>query len=194
MSVTPNFCCDETKNWGAYTRLTSMVPWLGFNLAETTSAQKRSSAAGAQLSEAPGRSGAWRKPSAGEGPWCLKPGQWKMNSAESPRSSVSDSRRPPVKVGGPRCCGWSDITNKILTPLQSLVSCFLEPSSNLPANRWAAVSTTEGLWRGYFLVCPKGTICWATVTVIQADGVSSVPTLLCAKNQANGNCEHRSDI
>ena len=30
-----------------------MVPWLGFNLAETTSAQKRPSAAGAQLSEAP---------------------------------------------------------------------------------------------------------------------------------------------
>ena len=26
MSVTPNFCCDETKNRGAYTRLT--VLWL----------------------------------------------------------------------------------------------------------------------------------------------------------------------
>ena len=32
--------------------------------------------------------------------------------------------------------------NKILIPLQSLVSCFLKPS----ANRWAAVSTVEGLW------------------------------------------------
>ena len=53
MSVTPNFCCDETKNRGAYTRLTSMVPWLGFNLAETTSRRKRPSAAGAQHSEAP---------------------------------------------------------------------------------------------------------------------------------------------
>ena len=25
MSVTPNFCCEETKNRGAYTRLTSML-------------------------------------------------------------------------------------------------------------------------------------------------------------------------
>ena len=23
MSITPNFCCDETKNWGTYTRVTS---------------------------------------------------------------------------------------------------------------------------------------------------------------------------
>ena len=53
MSVTPNLCCDETKNRGAYTRLTSMVPLLRFNLAETTSVCKRPSAAGAQLSEAP---------------------------------------------------------------------------------------------------------------------------------------------
>ena len=30
-----------------------MVPWLRFNLAETTSAQKKPSTAGAQLSEAP---------------------------------------------------------------------------------------------------------------------------------------------
>ena len=43
----------ETKNRGTYTRVTSMVPWLGFNLAETTSAWKRPSTAGAQLSEAP---------------------------------------------------------------------------------------------------------------------------------------------
>ena len=27
MSVTPNLCCDETKNRGAYTRLTN--PWVG---------------------------------------------------------------------------------------------------------------------------------------------------------------------
>ena len=33
--------------------MTSMVPWLGFNLAETTSPWKRTSTAGAQLSEAP---------------------------------------------------------------------------------------------------------------------------------------------
>ena len=53
MSVTPNLCCDETENRGADTRLTSVVPWLGLNLAETTSPRKRLSAAGAQLSEPP---------------------------------------------------------------------------------------------------------------------------------------------
>ena len=80
--------------------------------------------------------------------------------------------------------------NEILIPLQSLISCFLEP----PANRRAAVGTTEGLWRGYSSVCPKGTICWAPVAVTQAGGSSSVLTFLCAKNQANENCEHRSGI
>ena len=80
--------------------------------------------------------------------------------------------------------------NEILTPLQSLISCFLEP----PANRQAAVGTIEGLWRGYPSVCAKGTICWAPVAVTQAGGGSSVPTLLCAKNQTNENCEHQSDI
>ena len=74
--------------------------------------------------------------------------------------------------------------NEILTPLQSLVSCFLEP----PTNRRAAVSAIEGLWRGYSSVCPKGTICWAPGVVTQAGGGSSVPTLLCSKDQANENC------
>ena len=68
-----------------------------------------------------------------------------MNSTESPRGSASDSRRPPVKVGGPRSYVWRDMPNKILIPLQSLISRFLEP----PANRRAAVGAIEGLWRGY---------------------------------------------
>ena len=80
--------------------------------------------------------------------------------------------------------------NKILIGLQSLFSCFLEPS----VNRRAAVGTIEGLWRGCSLVCPKGTICWVPVAVTQAGGGSSVLTLLCAKNQAYENCEHRSGI
>ena len=42
-------------------------------------------------------------------------------------------------------------------------------------------------------VCPKGsTICWAPVAVTQEGGDSSVLMLLCAKDQANENCEHRS--
>ena len=52
MSIIPNVCCDETKNQGTYTRVTSMVPSVLLNLAETTSARKRPSNTGAQLSEA----------------------------------------------------------------------------------------------------------------------------------------------
>ena len=85
---------------------------------------------------------------------------------------------------------WRYMPNKILIPLQSLISCFLEP----PVNRWAAVGSIEGLWRCYSLVCPKGTICWALVAVTQAGWGSSGLTLLCAKNQTNENYEHRSGI
>ena len=34
-----------------------------------------------------------------------------MNTAESPRGSASNSRRPPVKVGGPCSYGWKDMPN-----------------------------------------------------------------------------------
>ena len=62
-------------------------------------------------------------------------------------------------------------------------------------NRGATVSAIEGLWRGYSPVCYKGcTVLCALVAVAQAGGGSSVLNLLCAKDQANENCEHRSGI
>ena len=80
--------------------------------------------------------------------------------------------------------------SKILIPLQFL-SFFLEP----PENRWVAVGATEGLWQAYSLVRPKGSpICWALVAGTQAGGGSSFLNLLCAKDQVNENCEHRSGI
>ena len=83
------------------------------------------------------------------------------------------------------------MANRILIPLQSLLSCF----SETPTDRRAAVGATEELWSGYSPVCPEGfTICCALVTVAQAGGGSSVLNLLCAKDQANENCEHRSGI
>ena len=64
---------------------------------------------------------------------------------------------------------------KILIPLQSLISCFLEP----PANRQVAVGAVEGLWRGYSSVCPEGsTSLCALVAVTQAGGGSSFLNLL----------------
>ena len=69
------------------------------------------------------------------------------------------------------------MANKILIPLQSLVSYFFEP----PSKRGATVGTIEGLWQGLLS------------TIAQAGGGSSVLNL-CAKDQANENCEHWSDI
>ena len=44
-------------------------------------------------------------------------------------------------------------------------------------------------------MCPEGsTILCALVAVTQAGGGSSVLNLLCAKDQTNENCEHRSSI
>ena len=174
----PNLCCDETKNWGTYTRVTSMVPWLGCNQAETTSQRKRPSTAGVQLSEAPAMEAEGEETQQGEGPSCWIPGQRKTNSAERSRGPVSDPRRPPIKVRGPH---WRDMPNEILIPLQSLLSCCLEP----PANRRVAGGTTEGLWRGYSSACPKGAVCRAPAAVTQAGGGSSVLSLLCAKDQTN---------
>ena len=74
------------------------------------------------------------------------------------------------------------MANKILIPLQYLSPCFLEP----PANRRGAAGDPG---------CPKGsTTCHALVIAAQEGGASSVLNLLCAKDQANENCEHRSGI
>jgi len=57
------------------------------------------------------------------------------------------------------------------------------------------VGAIEGLWRGYSSVCPEGSSILCTlIAVTQAGGGSSVLNLLCAKDQANENYEHRSGI
>ena len=70
------------------------------------------------------------------------------------------------------------MANEILMPLQSLVSCLLEPS----VNRRVAVGAIEDSGRSYI------------IAVAQVGGGSSVLNLLCTKDQANENCEHRSGI
>ena len=83
------------------------------------------------------------------------------------------------------------MANKILIPLQSLISCFPEP----PVNRQAALVQLRDSDRDYSLVCPKGsTVCSALVAVAHVGEDSSVLNLLCANDQANENCEHRSGI
>ena len=123
-----------------------------FNLAETISVWKRPSTAGAQLSEAPTVEGE-REGNPVQGKAHRAGNQdSKKQTQQKGHSPVSDPRRPPVKIRGP--C-WRDMPNEILIPLQSLISCFLEP----PANRQAAGGTIKGLWRGYSSACPKGAIC-----------------------------------
>ena len=83
------------------------------------------------------------------------------------------------------------MANKILIPLLSLVSCFLNP----PMNRQAAVGATEGLWQGLLLsVSQRLHSLLGPVAVTKEGGDSSVLNLFCAKDQANENCEHRSGI
>ena len=69
------------------------------------------------------------------------------------------------------------MANKIVIPLQSLISCFLNP---LGTGKQQWVQLDSG--RGYLVV------------VAQVGGGSSVLNLLCAKAQVNENCEHRSGI
>ena len=81
------------------------------------------------------------------------------------------------------------IASKILIPLQSLDSCFSNP---LQTGKWQWVQLRDS-GRGYSPMCPKGsTICGTLVAVGQAGEGASVLNLLCAKDQAKQNCEHRS--
>ena len=74
------------------------------------------------------------------------------------------------------------MANKILIPLQSLISCVLDPL----ANRQAVMGAP---------VCLEGsTICSALVAVAQVGRGPSVLNILCAKDQTNENSEHRSGI
>ena len=58
-----------------------------------------------------------------------------------------------------------------------------------------AVDAIEELWQGLLPSVSQGsTICCTLVAVAQVGGGSSVPTLFCAKDQANENYVYRSGI
>ena len=114
--VASNFCCGETEPRKLHNPPTYMVPFLGSNLAEITSAwsprgrgqaQQKPNSAKAPVVEAEHKktqhSGSDNKPT------MLETETAKTDSAESSHDSVSDSRRPQVHVGDPRCYGWKDI-------------------------------------------------------------------------------------
>ena len=132
-----------------------MAPFLRFNVAETTRARpprgRGEDSRSPALQNPPWwklnakktqRSGSDRKPSV------LETRTANPNLVESSCGSGSDTRRHPAKVGGPLSYHWKDMANKILIPLQSLVSYFLNPTHPHWANRWTAVCAIEGLWQG----------------------------------------------
>ena len=62
-------------------------------------------------------------------------------------------------------------------------------------NRRVAAGAIEELWKGYSSVCPESSTTFgALVAVAQVGGGYSVLNLLCAKDQVNENCDHRSGI
>ena len=93
-----------------------MVPFLGFNLAKTTSLNPHKEEAKHN------RSPTWRKllwwklnmmktqhRESDKKPSILETGTAKTNSAKSPCDSISDSRKPLARVGSPHPYGWKDI-------------------------------------------------------------------------------------
>ena len=114
-----NLCCSDTELRKLHTSPTYMVPCLEFNLAEMTSVwplegwgQAQQKPNSAKLTwqklnvKKTQHSESDRKPS------ILETRTAKTYSAESSHGSVSDSRRPPVKVVGPCTYVWKDIWQK----------------------------------------------------------------------------------
>ena len=166
--------------------------------------KERPSTAEAQLSKSShGGRWTWRKPSTGEVTENPAQGKWqKAQHAGYQDSKNKLSRKLTwLSLRFQKTFGWGRksspswlegyIANKILIPLQSLVSCFLK---TLWTGKWQWVQLRDS-GRGYLPVCPEGsTICCALVAIAQVDEGSSALNLLCVKDQANENWEHRSGI
>ena len=156
-SVASNFCCSKTGPRKLQTPMASMVPFLGFNLAETTSAwppwgpgqrQQKPNLVKAPAVEAEGEE---------------NPAQWKWQEAQRAENWDSKNKlgQKPMQLNlrFQKTFGWGrkssplwlegHMSNKILIPLQSLISCFLKPH----ANRRVAVYATEGLWQRLLSSC-----------------------------------------
>ena len=92
------------------------MPFLGFNLAETTLAHLLRSEGQAQQRPNSAKLTRWKLNSketqhsgSDKKPSVLETGTAKTNEAGSSHSSVSDFRRSLVKVGAPHPSGWKDI-------------------------------------------------------------------------------------
>ena len=155
LSITSNFCCGETEPRKLPPKY--MVPFLGFNLVEITSAQ--------------GRGQAQQKPNSAKTPVveaeCEEnPAQWKWQEAQHAGNQDSKNKLSRklmwFSLRFQKTFGWGrkssplwlegHMANKILIPLQSFVSFFLK----LSVNRRAAVGAVEGLWQGLLSTCCPG--------------------------------------
>ena len=191
-----NLCCSDTELRKLHTSPTYMVPCLEFNLAEMTSVWPLEGWGQAQQKPNSAKL-TWQKlnvkktqhSESDKKPSILETRTAKTYSAESSHGSVSDSRRPPVKVVGPCTYVWKDIWQK------KKLNFFIIPCFSFLQNPCEQRVQMRDSSRGYSPVCPEGsTICCTLVAVSQAGESSSVLNVICAKNWANENCEHRSDI
>ena len=110
------------QNWGNYTlpqhiwHHVSYLTWLKKPQLSPLQAQRPSTAEDQLGNSSHSGSWTWGNPSAVDvtrGPVVWETGTAKTNLAESSCTSVSDSWRPPVNVGGPHPYGWKDTWLKI---------------------------------------------------------------------------------
>ena len=85
-------------------------------------------------------------------PSMLETGTEKINLAESSRGCLRFQKTSSWGRNSSLLWLEGHMTNKILIPLQSLVSCFLKP----PVSRRVAVGTTEGSGSGYLVAVAQG--------------------------------------
>ena len=144
------------------------MPWPRRSLAETTSAhsqrgrdqaQQKTNLAKAHMLEAEceGNPAQWKWQEA----QCA--GNWdRKNKLGQKLTRFSLKFQKTSSLGRRSSPLWLDghMANRILIPLQSLVSYFLKH----PVNRWMAMGATEGLWQGllpsvswrlHYLLCPR---------------------------------------
>ena len=168
--------------------------WLECNVADTASAGPQQGGSQAEVTPTWQKLTLWKlntketqSSRSQEKPSMLETKTAKMNSC----NSVSDFRRPPVKVRSPHPCGWKDIWLKKCNSYKPLISCLLKP---LWTGEWQWMQLRVSVW-DYFPMYPESSTIHCTLVAIgQAGEGSFVLNLLCAKDPVKEYCGHRSGI
>ena len=138
LSVASNFCCGKTELRELQTPPTSTVPFLGFNLVETTSAQPQRGRGQTQQKPNSAKLLLWKlnvkNPSTVEVTRSQHAGNWGSKNKLDRKLTQLSLRFQKTSGWGRKyslLCPKVHMTNKILIPLQFLISCFLESPPNM---------------------------------------------------------------